>query len=142
MKEVFIVAAARTPVGKAPQGKIRSVRPDDLAALVIQAVLARAPGVPADQVEDVILGCAMPEGPQGMNVARIASQRAGLPETAPGMTVNRFCASGLEAIAIGAQRILSGSADVIIAGGTESMSQVPMGGFKLSPNPRLVDELP
>lgn len=142
MKEAFIVSAARTPVGKAPYGRLRTVRPDDLAALVIKEVLARTPQLPPEQVEDVILGCAMPEGSQGMNVARIASQRAGLPDSAPGVTVNRFCASGLEAIAIGAQRIMSGMADVIIAGGTESMSQVPMGGFKMSPNPRLVDEMP
>lgn len=142
MKEVYIVSAARTPVGKAPLGKLRSVRPDDLAALVIKAVLQRAPELPAARIDDVILGCAMPEGPQGMNIGRIAGQRAGLPETVPGMTVNRFCASGLEAIALGAQRILSGMADVILAGGTESMSQVPMGGFRMSPNPCLVDDLP
>jgi acetyl-CoA acyltransferase len=142
MKEAYIVAAVRTPVGKAPNGRIRTVRPDDLAARVIKGVLERAPQVSPDQVEDVILGCAMPEGSQGMNLARIASQRAGLPETVPGVTINRFCASGLEAIAIGAQRILSGMADLIIAGGAESMSQVPMGGFKMSPNPALVDEMP
>jgi acetyl-CoA acyltransferase len=142
MKEVFIVSAARTPVGKAPNGKLRSVRPDDLAALCLKEVLKRAPAVTADQVDDVVLGCAMPEGVQGMNVARIASQRAGLPDTVPGVTVNRFCASGLEAIAIGAQRILSGMADVVIAGGTESMSQVPMGGFRMAPNPCLVDHMP
>jgi len=142
MKEAFIVSAVRTPVGKAPNGKIRTVRPDDLAALVIKAALERVPALPQDQVEDVILGCAMPEGAQGMNVARIASQRAGLPEAVPGVTINRFCASGLESIATGAQRILSGMADVIIAGGTESMSYVPMGGFKLSPNPNLVNEMP
>ncbi|MBI1842520.1 MAG: acetyl-CoA C-acyltransferase [Verrucomicrobia bacterium] len=142
MKEVFIVAAARTPVGKAPQGKLRSVRTDDLAALTFRALLERAPNVPASRIEDVILGCAMPEGPQGMNIARIATQRAGLPDTAPGVTINRFCASGLEAIAIGAQRILSGMADVIIAGGAESMSQVPMGGFRMSPNPCLVVDMP
>ena len=142
MKEAFIVSAVRTPVGKAPNGKIRAVRPDDLAALVIKAVLARVPQMSADQVEDFILGCAMPEGAQGMNIARIACQRAGLPDTVPGVTVNRFCASGLEAIATAAQRILSGMADVIIAGGTESMSQVPMGGFKMSPNPCLVDQMP
>ena len=142
MKEVFIVAAARTPVGKAPQGKLRSVRTDDLAALTFKALLQRAPTVSASRIEDVILGCAMPEGPQGMNIARIAAQRAGLPDTAPGVTINRFCASGLEAIAIGAQRILSGMADVIIAGGAESMSQVPMGGFRMSPNPCLVTDMP
>ena len=142
MKEVFIVAAARTPIGKAPNGKIRTVRPDDLAALAIKGALARVPQLPVEQIEDVILGCAMPEGPQGMNIARIACQRAGLPDSVPGVTINRFCASGLEAIAMGAQRILSGMADVVVAGGTESMSQVPMGGFKMSPNPCLVDHMP
>lgn len=142
MKDVYIVSAARTPVGKAPSGKLRTVRPDDLAALVLKAVLQRAPGLSPERIDDVILGCAMPEGPQGMNIGRIAVQRAGLPETVPGVTVNRFCASGLEAIAFGAQRILSGMADVIIAGGTESMSQVPMGGYRMSPNPCLVDDLP
>ena len=142
MKEAFIVAAARTPAGKAPNGKIRTVRPDDLAALVIQAVLARVPQLAPDQVEDLILGCAMPEGAQGMNLARIAGQRAGLPDSVPGVTVNRFCASGLEAIAMAAQRILSNMADVVIAGGAESMSQVPMGGFRMSPNPCLVDQMP
>src|SRR5438552_9280877 len=142
MKESFIVAAARTPVGKAPNGKIRSVRPDDLAALAIKGALARVPQVPAEQIDDVILGCAMPEGSQGMNVTRIACQRAGLPDSVPGVTVNRFCASGLEAIAMGAQRILSGMADVIVAGGTESMSQVPMGGFRMAPNPCLLDQMP
>src|SRR5262245_22629312 len=142
MKEAFIVSAARTPVGKAPQGKIRTVRPDNLAALVINGVLERAPQIAPDQVGDVILGCAMPELPQGMNLARCASQRAALPDTVPGVTINRFCASGLEAIAMAAQRILSGMADVIIAGGAESMSQVPMGGFKMSPNPCLVDHMP
>lgn len=142
MREVFIVAAARTPLGKAPYGKIRTVRPDDLAALAIKGALARVPQLAADQIEDVILGCAMPEGAQGMNIARIACQRAGLPDTVPGVTINRFCASGLEAIAMGAQRILSGMADIVVAGGTESMSQVPMGGFKMSPNPCLVEQLP
>jgi len=142
MKEAFIVAAARTPVGKAPNGKIRTVRPDDLAALAIKGALARVPQISADQVEDFVLGCAMPEGAQGMNVARIACQRAGLPDTVPGVTVNRFCASGLEAISMAAQRILSGMADVVMAGGTESMSQVPMGGFRMSPNPCLIDQMP
>jgi acetyl-CoA acyltransferase len=142
MREAFLVAAARTPIGKAPNGKIRTIRPDDLAALAINGALARVPSLPAEQIEDVILGCAMPEAAQGMNIARIASQRAGLPETVPGVTVNRFCASGLEAIALGAQRILCGMADVIVAGGTESMSQVPMGGFKMSPNPCLLEQMP
>ncbi len=142
MKEAFIVAAARTPIGKAPNGKLRIVRPDDLAALAIKGALARVPQLPVEQIEDLILGCAMPEAAQGMNIARIACQRAGLPDTVPGVTVNRFCASGLEAIAVAAQRIMSGMADVIVAGGTESMSQVPMGGFKISPNPCLVDQMP
>ena len=142
MNEAFIVAAARTPVGKAPNGKLRTVRPDDLAAIAIKGALARVPQLSLEQIEDVILGCAMPEAAQGMNVARIASQRAGLPDTAPGVTVNRFCASGFEAIATGAQRIMSGMADVIVAGGAESMSFVPMGGFKISPNPCLVDQMP
>jgi acetyl-CoA acyltransferase len=142
MREVFIAAAARTPVGKAPGGKLRTVRPDDLAALAIRGALARVPALPLEHIDDVILGCAMPEAAQGMNIGRIAAQRAGLPESVPGMTVNRFCASGLEAIAIGAQRILSGTAEVIVAGGAESMSAVPMGGFRLSPNPWLVEHLP
>ena len=142
MKEAFIVAAARTPVGKAPSGKLRTIRPDDLAAIAIKGALARVPQLSVEQIEDVILGCAMPEGAQGMNIARIAGQRAGLPDTVPGVTVNRFCASGLEAIAMAAQRIMSGMADVIVAGGTESMSQVPMGGFKIAPNPCLVDQMP
>src|SRR5881409_1859036 len=142
MREAFVVAAARTAVGKAPTGKIRTVRPDDLAALAIKGALARVPQLSTEQIDDLILGCAMPEGAQGMNVARVAGQRAGLPEAVPGVTVNRFCASGLEAIATGAQRILSGMADVTMAGGTESMSQVPMGGFRMSPNPCLVDQMP
>ncbi|MEK7677629.1 MAG: acetyl-CoA C-acyltransferase [Verrucomicrobiota bacterium] len=142
MQDAYIITAVRTPVGKAPKGSLRTVRPDDLAAHVLKAVLARTPPVAPEQIEDVILGCAMPEGPQGMNVARIAAQRAGLPDTVTGMTVNRFCASGLEAIAIAAQRIMSGMADVLIAGGVESMSQVPMGGFKMSPNPGLMDQIP
>jgi acetyl-CoA acyltransferase len=142
MKEAFIVAAARTPVGKAPNGKIHTVRPDDLAALAIKGALARVPELPVGQIEDVILGCAMPESAQGMNIARIACQRAGLPDSVPGVTVNRFCASGLEAIAMGAHRILTGMADVIVAGGAESMSFVPMGGFRISPNPCLVDQTP
>ncbi len=142
MNDAFIVSAARTPAGKAPNGKIRTVRPDDLAAIVIKEVLQRTPQVAAEQVEDVILGCAMPEGSQGMNIARLAGQRAGLPDAVSGFTVNRFCASGLEAIALGAQRIRCGSADVILAGGAESMSQVPMGGFRMAPNPCLVDDLP
>lgn len=142
MREVYIVAACRTPVGKAPSGKLKTVRPDDLAAFVIRDLLRRAPGVAPERIDDLILGCAMPEGPQGMNLARIAAQCAGLPDTVPGVTVNRFCASGLEAIAIGAQRILSGMAEVILAGGAESMSQVPMTGFRMAPNPCLAQDMP
>lgn len=142
MREAVIVSAVRTPVGKAPKGSLRNVRPDDLGALVIKEALARVPSLPPELVDDVIIGCAMPEGSQGMNVARIACLRAGLPNSVPAVTVSRFCASGLETIAMAAQRIMSGMADVVIAGGTESMSQVPMGGFRTLPNPRLVDELP
>ena len=142
MNEALIVTAVRTPAGKAPNGKLRTVRPDDLAALVIRELLSRTPQLSPEQIEDVILGCAMPEGTQGMNLARIAGQRAGLPDTAAGVTLNRMCASGLEAIATAAQRVMAGAADVLIAGGAESMSSVPMGGFKMSPNPCLVDSMP
>src|SRR5438093_7333938 len=142
MKEAFIVSAVRTPVGKAPNGKIRTVRPDDLAALAIKAALARVPQVSPDQVEDVILGCAMPEGAQGINIARLAALRAGLPVDVPAVTVNRFCAAGAETVARAAQQIRSGMADVVLAGGAESMSLVPMGGRDFVPNPRLVEEYP
>jgi acetyl-CoA acyltransferase len=142
MPEAVIVAAVRTPVGKAPNGALRHTRPDDLAAAAITAALARVPGLDPAEVEDVILGCAMPEGEQGLNVARIASLRAGVPHSASAVTVNRFCASGLQSIAYAAERIQSGAADVVIAGGTESMSLVPMGGLKVSPNPTLVDTYP
>jgi acetyl-CoA acyltransferase len=142
MRSPVIVSAVRTPVGKAPNGALRTTRPDELAAIVLREALARAPGVQPGDVDDVVLGCAMPEAEQGLNVARIASLRAGLPVTASAATVNRFCASGLEAIAIAAERIAAGAADVILAGGTESMSLVPMGGHKVSPNPRLVSEYP
>jgi acetyl-CoA acyltransferase len=142
MQEAVIVSAVRTPVGRAYKGSLRSTRPDDLAALVIKEALARVPGLEAKDVDDVILGCAMPEGEQGMNVARIASLRAGLPVETSAMTINRFCSSGLQAIALASERIRSGSAEVIVAGGTESMSMVPMGGNKVSPNPWLVDHYP
>ena len=142
MQEAVIVSAVRTPVGRAYKGSLRSTRPDDLAALVIKEALARVPGLEAKDVDDVILGCAMPEGEQGMNVARIASLRAGLPLETSAMTINRFCSSGLQAIALASERIRSGSAEVIVAGGTESMSMVPMGGNKVSPNPWLVDHYP
>jgi acetyl-CoA acyltransferase len=142
MPEAVIVSAVRTPVGRAYKGSLRATRPDDLAALAIKAALARVLGLDAKEIDDVILGCAMPEGEQGMNVARIAALRAGLPVETSAMTVNRFCSSGLQAIALAAERIRSGSAEVIVAGGTESMSLVPMGGNKISPNPWLVDHYP
>jgi acetyl-CoA acyltransferase len=132
----------RTPVGRAPKGALRHSRPDDLAAIVLREALARVPAVDAAEVEDVVIGCAMPEGEQGLNVARIASLRAGLPVSASAMTVNRFCASGLEAIAIAADRVRSGAATVALAGGTESMSLIPMGGRNVSPNPTLVSTYP
>jgi acetyl-CoA acyltransferase len=142
MPEAVIVSSVRTPVGKAFKGSLRATRPDDLAALAIKEALARVPGLDAKEIDDVILGCAMPEGEQGMNVARIASLRAGLPIETSAMTINRFCSSGLQAIAIAAERIRAGSAHVIVAGGTESMTMVPMGGNKVSPNPWLVDHNP
>ena len=137
-----IVAAARTPIGKAPAGALSTARPDDLAALVIRAALDRAPALDPAEVEDVIFGCAMPEAEQGLNVARIASLRAKLPISASALTVNRFCASGLEAIALAADRVRSGAADVVIAGGTESMSRIPIGGHHVAPNPQLIDSYP
>ncbi len=142
MREAVIVNALRTPVGKAPRGTLRDTRPDDMAAAVIRAILAATPEVKPEEIEDVILGCAMPEAEQGMNVARIAALRAGLPSGVPAMTVNRFCASGLQTIALAAERILSGFADTILAGGTESMSMVPIGGHRVLPNPALVDQAP
>jgi acetyl-CoA acyltransferase len=140
MPEALIVSAVRTAVGKAPNGTLRATRPDEMAAVAIAEAVRRATGLDPAEVEDVVLGCAMPEAEQGMNVARIASLRAGLPVSASAVTVNRFCASGLEAIATAAQRIMIGAADVIVAGGTESMSLVPMGGHHLSPNPRLITD--
>ncbi len=142
MPEAVIVSAVRTAVGRAYKGSLRTARPDDLAAAVIKEALARVPGLDAKDVDDVILGCAMPEGEQGMNVARIAALRAGLPVETSAMTINRFCSSGLQAIATAAERIRSGGAEVIIAGGTESMTLVPMGGNKISPNPWLIDNYP
>ncbi len=141
-KEAVIVSAVRTPIGKAPNGALRANRPDDLGALVIRDAIARAPGLDPHEIDDVILGCAMPEAEQGLNVARIASLRAGLPVSASAITINRFCSSGLQAIAFAAERVMAGSATTIVAGGTESMSLVPMAGNKLSPNPALVDSYP
>ena len=142
MPEAVIVSSVRTPVGRAYKGSLRATRPDDLAALAIKEALARVPGLDAKEIDDVILGCAMPEGEQGMNVARIAALRAGLPVETSAMTINRFCSSGLQAIALAAERIRGGSANIIVAGGTESMSMVPMDGNKISPNPWLVDHYP
>jgi acetyl-CoA acyltransferase len=142
MNEAVIVSAVRTAVGKAPNGTLRGTRPDELASAVIGEAIRRAPGLDASDIEDVILGCAMPEGEQGLNVARIASLRAGVPVTASAVTVNRFCSSGLQAIAYAAERIMCGGSSAILAGGTESMSMIPMGGFKVAPNPSLVDSYP
>jgi len=142
MKDAVIVSAVRTAVGKAGKGTLRAARPDDLAATVIAEAIRRVPGLDAKEVEDVVIGCAMPEAEQGMNVARIASLRAGLPVDVSAMTINRFCSSGLQAIAIAAQRIMAGQGDVAVGGGTESMSLVPMGGNKVAPNPWLMDHYP
>ena len=142
MHEAVIVSAVRTPVGKAPKGALRYSRPDDLAATVIAEAMRRVPDVNPDDVDDVVLGCAMPEAEQGLNVARVASLRAGLPVTASAVTVNRFCSSGLQAIAYAAERIMLGQASVVVAGGTESMSLIPMGGHTVAPNPGLVDSYP
>jgi acetyl-CoA acyltransferase len=140
--DAFIVSAVRTPVGKAPNGALRHTRPDELAATAIKEALRRVPGLDPSGIDDVILGCAMPEAEQGLNVARIASLRAGVPITASAVTVNRFCSSGLQAIAYAADRVMLGAAHIVVAGGTESMSLVPMGGNKIAPNPALVDTYP
>src|SRR5919108_5105364 len=141
-KDVVIVSAVRTPVGKAYKGTLRATRPDELAAVAISGALERIPQLDKKEIEDVILGCAMPEAEQGMNVARIASLRAGLPVEASAMTINRFCSSGLQAISLAAERIMAGGADVIVAGGTESMTLIPIGGQKVSANPWLVANYP
>jgi acetyl-CoA acyltransferase len=142
MKEAVIVSIARTAVGKAPRGTLRSTRADDMAATVIQEIVRRIAGLDANEIEDVIFGCAMPEAQQGNNVARVASLRAGLPVSCSAMTINRFCSSGLQSIALGSERIMAGFADVIVAGGAESMSMIPMGGYHFSPNPYLMDHYP
>jgi len=142
MREVVIVSAVRTPVGKAYKGTLWATRPDDLAAVAIKGALERVPHVDPKEIEDVILGCAMPEAEQGMNVARIASLRAGLPIEISAMTINRFCSSGLQAIAMAAERIMAGGAETIVAGGVESMTMIPMGGHKVSANPWLIANYP
>ena len=142
MQEAVIVDCVRTAVGKAGRGALKNTRPDDLAAFVIEGLLKRYPQVAKDQVDDVILGCAMPEAESGLNMARIAALRAGLPDSVPGVTINRFCSSGLQSIAMAAERIRAGGADTVLAGGAESMSMLPMTGNKFAPNPWLVDHLP
>lgn len=142
MESAVIIDCLRTPIGKANKGALRNTRPDDMAAAVIRALLDKYPAVPKDEVEDVILGCAMPEAEAGMNMARIAALRAGLPDIVPGVTINRFCSSGLQSIAMAADRIRAGSARIIVAGGSESMSLLPMAGNKFAPNPWFVDHHP
>src|SRR5438477_828530 len=142
MREVVIASSVRTAIGKANKGTLRATRPDDLAAVAMKGVLDRVPQVDKREIEDVIIGCATPEAEQGMNVARIAALRAGLPVECSAMTINRFCSSGLQAIALGAERIMVGGADIIVAGGAESMSMIPMGGHKVSANPWLVGSYP
>ncbi|MCY3901159.1 MAG: beta-ketoacyl synthase N-terminal-like domain-containing protein, partial [Caldilineaceae bacterium] len=135
MTSAVIVSAARTAIGKAPRGTLRTTRPEEMAAAAIGAVMERAPAVEAKEIDDVIMGCAMPEAEQGMNVSRIASLRAGLPVEVPAQTVNRFCSSGLQTIALAAQQIMCGMGEAVIAGGVETMSQVPMSSNKFMANP-------
>jgi len=142
MREAVIVSMARTAIGKAKKGSLVQTRADDLGKVVLEAVIERAPGLKKEDVEDIIIGCAMPEGEQGLNFARIMSLYAGFPVTVPALTINRFCSSGLQSIAFAAERIMLGHADVLIAGGVESMSHVPMTGFKVSPNPKIVEQMP
>src|SRR5713101_1605784 len=142
MKEAVIVSAVRTAVGKAPKGTLRNTRPDEMGAAVIKEAIGRVPGLEASEIEDVIMGCAMPEAEQGMNVARAAAIRAGLPVETSAMTINRFCSSGLQSIAIAADRIRTGGAEAALAGGLESMSMIPMGGHIIRPNPYLVEHYP
>src|SRR4029453_7562709 len=142
MREAVIVSAVRTAVGKAPRGTLRNTRPDETGAASIKEAIARVPGLQGSDIDDVIMGCAMPEAEQGMNVARAAAIRAGLPVETSAMTINRFCSSGLQSIAMGADRIKGGGAEVIVAGGLETMSMIPMGGHIIRPNPYLVDHYP
>jgi acetyl-CoA acyltransferase len=142
MRDAVIVSAVRTAIGKAPRGTLRTTRPDEMGAAVIKEAVARVPGLSVSEIEDVIMGCAMPEAEQGMNVARAAAIRAGLPVETSAMTINRFCSSGLQSIAMAADRIKTGAAEVIVAGGLETMSMIPMGGHIIRPNPYLVDHYP
>ena len=142
MRDAVIVSAVRTAVGKAPKGTLRTTRPDEMGAVVIKEAIGRVPGLEMNEIEDVIMGCAMPEAEQGMNVARAAAIRAGLPVETSAMTINRFCSSGLQSIAMAADRIRSGGAETIVAGGLETMSMIPMGGHIIRPNPYLVEHYP
>ena len=142
MQETVIVDCLRTPVGKAPRGSLRNTRPDEMAAAVVRRLLEKYPQVAPADIEDLILGCAMPEAESGHNMARVVALRAGLPDTVTGFTINRFCSSGLQSIALAADRIRSGGAEIMLAGGSESMSLIPMGGHKFAPNPWLVDNRP
>src|ERR671939_2127757 len=142
MREAVVVSAVRTAAGKAPKGTLKNTRPAEMGAAVIEEAVRRAEGLEKSEVEDVIMGCAMPEAEQGMNVARAAAIRAGLPVETSAMTINRFCSSGLQSIAMAADRIKSGGAEVIVAGGLETMSMIPMGGHIIRPNPYLVDHYP
>jgi acetyl-CoA acyltransferase len=142
MAKAYIISAVRTAVGRAYRGSLKDTRPDDLGAVAVRGAIERVANLEPNRVDDVILGCAMPEGEQGMNVARICALKAGLPDSVPGMTINRFCSSGLQSIAMAAERIIAGAADIIVAGGTESMTMVPMGGNKPSFNPDIVEERP
>jgi acetyl-CoA acyltransferase len=142
MQDAYIVSAVRTAVGKAPRGTLRHMRPDDLGAIAVNGAIAQVPGLDPQQIEDIVIGCAFPEAEQGFNLGRVIAQRAGLPEAVPGVTVNRFCASGLQAIAQATQAIITGQAEIVIAGGAESMSLIPMGGHILAPNPDLMTEAP
>jgi acetyl-CoA acyltransferase len=142
MEDAVIIDCLRTPAGKAPRGALRNMRPDDLAAVVLKRLMEKYPQVPADEIDDVILGCAMPEAESGNNMARGVALRAGLPDVVPGMTINRFCSSGLQSIAMAADRIRAGGAHIVVAGGSESMSMIPSGGNKLAPNPWFVDHRP
>ena len=142
MKEAVVVSAVRTAVGKAPRGILKDTRPDDVAAIIIKEALSRVPGLKAEEVDDVVLGCAFPESDQGLNLARVVAMRAGFPNTVPGQTVNRFCSSGLQAIATAAYEIMVGATEVMVAGGVEFMSQVPIMGLTPSPNPYLVEHNP
>jgi acetyl-CoA acyltransferase len=142
MAKAYIISAVRTAIGRAYRGSLKDTRPDDLGAVAVRGAIERVANLDPARVDDIILGCAMPEGEQGMNVARICALKAGLPDSVPGMTINRFCSSGLQAIAMAAERIIAGAADIIVAGGTESMTMVPMGGNKPSFNPEIIENRP